>query len=148
MSKLRFENYKTCNSKGDIMKYPLLLLALFITQTSQNAYTGQLLNRIQDNNRVDYTPIRFYSKTAPYTQGGTIFTFPENYFTTLPHIQVSLQLNKATYNAQLQFHTFITDLSTQMATINVNKVNTGIIHDYTTEANTDEVIVHLFAFGY
>lgn len=130
------------------MIYLLLFLTLCIGNNTHTTYTGEWLNKAEHDNRVDYTPIHFYSEAKPYTKEGIAFTFPADYFTSSPHVHVSLQHDVSADNAPIKFYSLITELSASSAKINVYKVNAGIIHDFTTEADSNEVIVHVLAFGY
>ncbi len=130
------------------MKYILLIPILFLVNSADAAYMWQCLNEAKQTNRVDYTPIHFYSEAKPYTKEGIRFTFPTDYFTSSPHVHVSLQQDSSTDDAPIKFYSLITELSASMVKVNVYKVNAGIIHDFTTEADSNEVIVHVLTFGY
>lgn len=126
----------------------MMLAMLMIVPLKGQVYMGDWLHKYQNATRVDYTPIHFYSEKKHYVQGGVLFTFPSGYFTDKPHVYVSIQLNNTDYAPELEFNAFITELSSLAVKINVNKVNPGIIHNFSTEANHEDIIVHVLAYGY
>lgn len=139
---------KIKTQKEIVMIYLLLLLTLCIVNNIHTTYTGEWANKTEHDHRIDYTPIRFYSEVKPYTTKGIAFTFPADYFTSSPHVHVSLQHDSSADDAPIKFYSLITELSASMVKVNVYKVNAGIIHDFTTEADSNEVIVHVLTFGY
>lgn len=126
----------------------ITMLVLSVVLMNAQVYMGDWLHKFQQGNRIDYTPIHFYSEKKHYVQGGILFTFPLDYFTLSPHVYVSIELDNTDYAPDLEFNALITELSPLLVKVNVNKVNTGIIHNFSTEADTEDIIVHIFACGY
>ena len=126
----------------------LAMLIACVTSINAQVYMGEWLHKFQQDNRIDYTPIQFYSEKKQYVQGGLLFTFPGDYFSSNPHVYISIQLNKTDYTPELELNAFITELSPSSVKINVNKVNAGLIHNFSTEADTEDIIVHILACGY
>ncbi len=79
--------------------------------------------------------------TASYVNGGTTFNYPSELFSNAPTVRISLEENSTAYSTSQIFVAEITANSSASTTIRVNLVTTSTI----TEANNDEVTVHIFA---
>lgn len=124
------------------------LISIIVYSLHAQIYTGEWVNRLEQESRVDYTRIRFYSEEKAYVNGDTTFIFPADYFTSVPHVHITIKLHNIEYSSALEFQPFVTEISPLMAKINVNKVNPGLIQHFTTEADTDDIIVQILAYGY
>jgi len=85
--------------------------------------------------------VPFFSASASYENGGLTFTYPSGLFSTTPSVRVSAELSGANYSSTQTVSTQITANSTTSTTV---RVNLGTVLSI-TEADDDDVIVHLFA---
>lgn len=125
----------------------LLFLTIVTCMCDAEQVTGQLAHTIQENNRTDQKTCPFYSNQHNYVKGGITFLYPDGYFTAEPHVYVTLELNGLRYTPDLQLSPIIVKSTLNAVTIYVNKETSGIFTKTTTEAATDDVIVHVFIFG-
>ena len=98
-----------------------------------------------------YTTIGWLNDSGAYTNGGTTFTFPTNWFRTgvTPYVVVSVQ--PATYAAGEAFIAEITSVSNTAVTIRVNKISTsggGTTFTSVAEAATNDVTLAIYVQSY
>jgi hypothetical protein len=127
-----------------------IFLMLITTMVSKGApaYRGEWVHKIDQDGRIDHTPIRFYSQKKLYVKGGTWFDFPVGYFRDAPHVYVSAKLNKLEYTPSLVVNTFITHLSPLLVRVSANKVSVGFIKNAIIQADTDDILVYILAYGF
>jgi len=131
------------------MKNIYFLIFLNLISINLNAvFTGEWVNKTHENGRTDHMKIFFYSDKLPYKKGGVKFNYPQNYFKEAPYIYISTELKGMVYSAALKIMPIIHYNSSQNAIIRINKELAGFFSTYNDEAETDDVYVYLFAFGY
>lgn len=122
------------------MKKIVLLIALIITNIALcEMFTGTINQAITTGNITEIQQLHWASDSKSYINGGIDFTYPSNLFSSAPHVTISIESSQSLiiYSAK------ITTNSATSTTINV--VNDSILG--VVDANTDAVIVHLFAIG-
>jgi len=82
-----------------------------------------------------------------YVAGGLTFTYPTHYFSSVPCVSVLVEVNGIEYSKKLKVVPIITSSTAKHLKVYVNKEIKGFIFDTVEEAETDEVIVHVFAFN-
>ncbi|MDR3551434.1 MAG: hypothetical protein P4L31_08565 [Candidatus Babeliales bacterium] len=125
----------------------LLFLTIITCICDAQQITGQLAHTVEDNNRIDHKTIPFYSDKHSYVKGGITFLYPDGYFTSEPHVYVTLELNGLRYSPDLQLSPIIVKSTLNTITIYVNKETDSLFSKTSSEAATDDVIVHVFIFG-
>jgi hypothetical protein len=121
------------------------LLGLFTVTTSyfhSNAMlTYELTMDTISTTKIERFPGYMVTSAQPYVNGGLVFTYPTNLFTTTPVISATvlaaLHASNITYTVEVCLE------SSTSATIMVYKNNAGTI----TEAGNSEVTVHFIAIG-
>ena len=122
-----------------------LLLALSL---GAHTIVGNWQAYVQDGNRIDYKPIKFFSEKASYAQGGVTFTYPEGYFSTSPHVCITVELKKLMNNSAMEISPLITESSATALSVYVSKTIAGLFKTTVSQAENDEVIVHMLAYGF
>ena len=121
-----------------------LLLALSL---GAQTIVGNWQAYVQDGNRTDYKPIKFFSEKSSYVKGGVSFTYPEGYFSTNPYICVTVELKKLGNSSAIEISPLITKNTIESVSVVVNKTIVGLLKTTVNQAETDDVIVHILAYG-
>jgi hypothetical protein len=124
----------------------LLFIILLISGKMMPQVIGRIYQDLQTMsgpNLVQHIPWHFVEDEQLYVNGGITFTFPAATFSAAPNIRISVQLQNLSYSPTTTITPIITSNSALSATIRVNLNNNGVI----SEANTNDVLVHLVAVG-
>ena len=122
------------------LKYILITLITSTISCYGIMTCGFLTRSIITSNSIQRSPLGYANDEQNYTTGGTIFTYPNNFFTLPPVIQVSIKQNIShpvteTYVAEISAN------SINATTVIVYQINAGVV----SEAANNSVTVCLFA---
>lgn len=128
------------------MKQFKYIFILFITSSAISCYGTQaygfITREIITNNLIERSPLGYVSDEQSYTSGvgGIVFTYPANFFTTAPLVQLSILQNSAHPTTE----TYVAEVSSNSlnsTTVMVYQISGGVV----SEAPTGVVTVCLFA---
>ena len=127
------------------MKYSLyFIMTLAAIQTFNSHATmiqGQIAEEIIEGFMITWTTENWAMEAQSYTNGGTTFTYPEDFFTATPRPFVTITSGSHAAN---QFYVAeVTANSTTSATVKVYFYDNGTV----SEASTGSVAVSLVAYG-
>ncbi len=75
-----------------------------------------------------------------YVNGGVTFTYPDGFFSSAPHVFVTLELTGMSYSDGITVTPLITANSNSSTTVRVNCYSEGPL-----ELSDNEAIIHLYA---
>lgn len=121
----------------------LIVLTLLSMQNVIAQMVGVTTQVATNGSATIYSNTPFVTDSASYVNGGVTFTYPVGTFTTVPTVQVSVELLGATYATNQVYTAMVTANSASSTTVMVNFDNNGPI----TEAATGDVTVYIRANG-
>lgn len=92
--------------------------------------------------RRDLTDLRFAKEIRDYVEGSITFTYPTDWFSEAPMIEIALEADMTSTSTYV-FVACASANSTDATTVCVYKVGSAVIED----AETDSCKVHLSAYG-
>ena len=125
----------------------IAFLPLVISLQAQPLVGDWMLN-ILDGNRTDYKSVHFFSEKVAYVKGGVTFIYPEDYFSTNPHICITLELKNVVNSPSMEISPLIIKNTAASVSVYVNKTIVGFLKTTASEAETDDVVIHILAFGF
>ena len=122
------------------LKYILITLIISTIPCYGIMICGFLTRSIITSNSIQRSPLGYANNEQNYTTGGTTFTYPNNFFTLPPIVQISIKQNIShpvtkTYVAEISAN------SVNTTTVIVYQISAGVV----SEAATNSVTVCLFA---
>lgn len=128
------------------MRFLLTLFFIGFGSLKATPFLSSIPCAVQDGQRVDYVNAKMYSDKINYTKGGIICTFPPNYFDSAPKILVSYELKNLAYSSSLMVVPLVVENTAEYTKIILHKEIPGLIYNSVVEADTDDIIITVFAF--
>jgi hypothetical protein len=124
------------------LKTTLIFITMLYAIPCYGMEAGIIIQQTTIGDRTERSPLNIASDSQIYTEGigGVTFTYPSNWFTQAPIVQISLQQNSSHPNT-LAYVAEVSANSISSTTIMVYQISSGFV----TEAPTNSVTVCLFA---
>lgn len=103
--------------------------------------TGFVIREIVTGDMIERDPLNYATDQQAYTTGGITFTYPSNWFTVPPFIQISV-IQNSPHSTNEAYVAEVSANSAGATTVMVYHINFGVV----TDAPSNSVTVCLLAF--